>query len=60
MEFAARLQKEGIAAIAVRPPTVPENEARIRFTVTALHDKKDLDWAVQKVSIIGKEMGVVE
>ena len=60
MEFAARLQKEGIAAIAVRPPTVPENEARIRFTVTALHDKKDLDWAVERVSIIGKEMGVIK
>ncbi|MGE7590278.1 8-amino-7-oxononanoate synthase [Peribacillus sp. NPDC101480] len=60
MVFAARLQKEGIAAIAVRPPTVPENEARIRFTVTALHDKKDLDWAVERVSIIGKEMGVIK
>ncbi|MGE7762777.1 8-amino-7-oxononanoate synthase [Peribacillus sp. NPDC097895] len=60
MGFATRLQKEGIAGIAVRPPTVPENEARIRFTVTALHDKKDLDWAIEKVSIIGKEMGVIE
>ncbi|RRN68636.1 8-amino-7-oxononanoate synthase [Peribacillus simplex] len=60
MKFAKRLQKEGIAAIAVRPPTVPENEARIRFTVTALHNKEDLDWAVKKVSIIGKEMGVIE
>ncbi|MDM5296530.1 8-amino-7-oxononanoate synthase [Peribacillus simplex] len=60
MKFAKRLQKEGVAAIAVRPPTVPENEARIRFTVTALHNKEDLDWAVKKVSIIGKEMGVIE
>ncbi|MFD6440840.1 8-amino-7-oxononanoate synthase [Peribacillus sp. NPDC060186] len=60
MKFAERLQKEGIAAIAVRPPTVPENEARIRFTVTALHDKQDLDWAVKKISDIGKEMGVIE
>ncbi|MDM5214528.1 8-amino-7-oxononanoate synthase [Peribacillus sp. NJ4] len=60
MKFAKRLRKEGIAAIAVRPPTVPENEARIRFTVTALHDKKDLEWAVKKISIIGKEMGVIE
>ncbi len=60
MQFAERLQKEGIAAIAVRPPTVPENKARIRFTVTADHTREDLDWAIKKVSLIGKEMSVIQ
>jgi len=60
MQFAERLQKEGIAAIAVRPPTVPENKARIRFTVTADHTQEDLDWAIKRISLIGKEMSVIQ
>jgi 8-amino-7-oxononanoate synthase len=60
MQFAERLQKEGIAAIAVRPPTVPENKARIRFTVTADHTREDLDWAIKRISLIGKEMSVIQ
>ncbi|WP_051331196.1 8-amino-7-oxononanoate synthase [Aneurinibacillus terranovensis] len=59
MKFAGCLQKEGIAAIPVRPPTVPENEGRIRFTVTAVHVKQDLDWAIKKIALVGKEMGVI-
>lgn len=57
IKVADRLQKEGIAAIPVRPPTVPENEARIRFTVTAAHTKQELEWAVEKIALVGKEMG---
>ncbi len=60
MEFAAALQEEGIAAIPVRPPTVPENEARIRFTVTALHQKEDLDWALERIVVLGKRMGIIK
>lgn len=59
IKVADRLQKEGIAAIPVRPPTVPENEARIRFTVTAAHPKQELEWAVEKIALVGKEMGVI-
>ncbi|RBW68317.1 8-amino-7-oxononanoate synthase [Bacillus taeanensis] len=59
IRFAQRLQEEGIAAIPIRPPTVPENEARIRFTVTAEHSKEDLDWAVKTTAHVGKEMGVI-
>lgn len=60
VKFSQRLQEEGIAAIPVRPPTVPENEARIRFTVTALHKPDELIWAVGKIAALGKEFGVIE
>ncbi len=60
VKFSQRLQEEGIAAIPVRPPTVPENEARIRFTVTALHEPDELTWAVGKIAALGKEFGVIE
>ncbi|OIJ17936.1 8-amino-7-oxononanoate synthase [Anaerobacillus alkalidiazotrophicus] len=57
--FATRLQEEGIAAIAVRPPTVPENKARIRFAITSAHQKKELDWALEKIIQVGKELEVI-
>jgi 8-amino-7-oxononanoate synthase len=54
-----RLKEEGIAAIAVRPPTVPENQSRIRFTVMATHQEEDLRWALGKIQQVGRELGVI-
>ncbi|MEC9375598.1 MAG: 8-amino-7-oxononanoate synthase [Pseudomonadota bacterium] len=36
------LEKNGIFASAIRPPTVPKDSARIRITLTAAHTDKDL------------------
>ncbi|MFZ5646165.1 MAG: 8-amino-7-oxononanoate synthase [Bacillota bacterium] len=57
--FSRRLQEEGIAAVAIRPPTVPENTARIRFSVTAAHRRQDLEWAVDRIACVGRQMGVI-
>jgi 8-amino-7-oxononanoate synthase len=59
LRFSRRLQAEGIAAIAVRPPTVPENQARVRFTLMATHQRQDLAEAVQKIAAVGREFGVI-
>lgn len=37
------LKKKGILAVAIRPPTVPEGTARLRFSFSALHDEVDVD-----------------
>ena len=43
LELSEILWREGIAAIAIRPPTVPKNTARIRFSIMATHKKSDLE-----------------
>ena len=43
LEAAADLETKGLLAVAIRPPTVPEGEARLRFTVTAAHTEQDVD-----------------
>lgn len=41
------LKKQGIFATAVRPPTVPEGTARLRFSITRQHSTMDLAQAAK-------------
>ncbi|WP_369902733.1 8-amino-7-oxononanoate synthase [Bacillus manliponensis] len=59
LRFSMKLQEVGIAAIAIRPPTVPQHSSRIRFAVTSHHTHNDLRWAVEQIVQIGKEEGVI-
>jgi len=43
LEISAALEGLGIYAAAIRPPTVPENSARIRITFSAAHTLADVD-----------------
>lgn len=38
----ARLEEQGLLAIAIRPPTVPEGEARLRLSFNAMHSAADV------------------
>ncbi|OGS45569.1 MAG: 8-amino-7-oxononanoate synthase [Elusimicrobia bacterium RIFOXYD2_FULL_34_15] len=42
MEFSKNLQEKGNWVLPIRPPTVPNGEARLRFSLTFHHDKKIL------------------
>jgi 8-amino-7-oxononanoate synthase len=43
VELAAALREGGVRVVAIRPPTVPAGEARLRFTVTARHTEADIE-----------------
>ncbi len=43
------LEDAGFLVTAIRPPTVPQGTARLRFTFTAEHDDADIDRLVEHV-----------
>jgi 8-amino-7-oxononanoate synthase len=46
LKAAAHLQKEGFAVRGIRPPTVPQGQARLRLSLTAKIAEEDLQRAV--------------
>ncbi len=48
LEAQALLEREGFLVVAIRPPTVPADTARLRFTFTAVHP----DEAIERLGLI--------
>lgn len=46
LELSNKLMREGIHVGAIRPPTVPVGSARLRVTLSAAHEKSDIDQLV--------------
>lgn len=42
LDLARHLKERGIYVPAIRPPTVPKNECRLRFSITSEHSQEDL------------------
>ncbi|WP_200962494.1 8-amino-7-oxononanoate synthase [Paenibacillus sp. Soil750] len=60
LRFSRALEDEGIAAAAIRPPTVPVGTARIRFSLSAAHTEKELRDAAARIRNIGLRLGIVQ
>ena len=58
--FAAKLLEEGIYVIGFFFPVVPKGQARIRVQLSAAHEEKHLDKAVEGFTKVGKELGVLK
>jgi glycine C-acetyltransferase len=54
-----RLFEEGVFAQAIGYPTVARDKARVRTIVTATHTREDLQFALDKFSQVGRELGLV-
>ncbi|NVK22188.1 MAG: 8-amino-7-oxononanoate synthase [Kangiellaceae bacterium] len=55
-KVSAELKQQGILALAIRPPTVPVNSARLRITLTAQHSEEQI---VRLVEVLQKSVQVV-
>ena len=59
LKFSQKLFDAGILISAIRPPTVPQNTARLRLTVMATHQRKDLECLLEKLEKVGRELDVI-
>jgi len=58
-DFSKKLFEEDVFATAIAFPTVPRGKARIRVMISAAHTHEDLDFAVEKFALVGRELGVI-
>ncbi|MDA8334508.1 MAG: 8-amino-7-oxononanoate synthase [Peptococcaceae bacterium] len=58
LRLAESLLERGVFAPAIRPPSVPPGESRLRVTVMLSHGREDLDLALDAFSRAGKIAGV--
>jgi glycine C-acetyltransferase len=59
-QFSRRLFEEGVFAMAIGYPTVPQGKARIRVMNTAAHTVDDIDRGLEAFGKVGKELGVIQ
>ena len=57
-KMAARLLEKGVYVIGFSFPIVPKGAARIRTQISAAHSIKDLDFAIEKISEVKRELGI--
>jgi glycine C-acetyltransferase len=59
-DFAAQLLEEGIYVTGFYFPVVPKDQARIRVQVSAGHEKKHIDKAIDAFIKVGKQLHVIQ
>jgi glycine C-acetyltransferase len=59
-EMSRRLYEEGVYALPIVFPMVAKGKARIRCMITAEHSKEDLNFAIEKFALVGRELGLIK
>jgi glycine C-acetyltransferase len=59
MEMSDQLFQRGVFAQGIGFPTVPRGQARLRTIVTATHTRDDLQFALDTLGAVGRELGVI-
>lgn len=58
-QMSVRLFDEGVYALPIVFPMVAKDKARIRTMISAEHKKEDLDFAIEKIEKVGKELSLI-
>jgi glycine C-acetyltransferase len=58
-KFSAELFEEGVFAMALGFPTVPQGKARIRVMISAAHNRDDLDQGLEIFRKVGRKLNVI-
>ena len=58
LSLAHELEARGIIITAIRPPTVPVGESRLRMTVTAAHSQEQLDYVANTLRELLVDMNI--
>ena len=59
-DMARRLLEQGIYVIGFSYPVVPKGQARIRVQLSAAHEPRHIDRAVEAFTAVGRELGVLK
>jgi len=59
LSLSQRLCEEGVLAIPIRPPTVPQGSARLRLSITSVHTDEDLERAREALIRCAMHEGVI-
>jgi 8-amino-7-oxononanoate synthase len=43
LSLSAWLEERGFLAVAIRPPSVPADQSRLRISLSAVHDRRDIE-----------------
>ena len=57
--FSEKLLEKGIYVIGFFYPVVPQNMARIRVQISAAHSEKQIDYALNAFSSVGKDLKII-
>lgn len=58
-DFARDLYEEGIYVIGFFFPVVPQGQARIRVQISAVHEKEDIDRAIEAFTKVGQKYNIL-
>jgi glycine C-acetyltransferase len=58
-QFIRELFDEGVFAMSIGYPTVPQGKARIRVMISAAHDRDDLGKGLEAFAKVGRKLSVI-
>ncbi|MDQ2934721.1 MAG: glycine C-acetyltransferase [Chloroflexota bacterium] len=59
MRLSDRLFEEGVFAMGIGFPTVPEDRSRVRTIVTAEHSREELETCLSAFEMVGRELAII-